>query len=240
VPHTLVTFHAHPDDEAIATAGVMAKAASEGHRVVLVVATRGEHAGFGHEMLEPGEKMSERRVQETQRAAEILGCELRVLMEGGCKRIEDAKNYQLVGMIDAVVKEFEPGAILTHGPTDFHRDHVAIYHATVPAQRLAQFDLYCYVPTMTRPVPVPFEPNAYVDISSTLDTKLKAIATHKSQFYSRGLAFEFYRDIARVNGRMVGVEYAEGLAISTESKAQSIAKAHAHVDRLLAPELLAA
>ena len=73
MPHTLVTFHAHPDDEAIATAGVMAKAASEGHRVVLVVATRGEHAGFGHQMLEPGEKMSQRRVQETQRAAEILG-----------------------------------------------------------------------------------------------------------------------------------------------------------------------
>ncbi|HKA94401.1 MAG TPA: PIG-L family deacetylase, partial [Acidimicrobiia bacterium] len=38
MPHTLVTFHAHPDDEAIATAGVMAKAAAEGHRVVLVVA----------------------------------------------------------------------------------------------------------------------------------------------------------------------------------------------------------
>src|SRR6266852_2799380 len=34
--------------------------------------------------------------------------------------------------------------------------------------------------------------------------------------------------------------YAEGLAISAESKAQSIAKAHAHVDRLVAPELLAA
>ena len=75
MPHTLVTFHAHPDDEAIATAGVMAKAADEGHRVVLVVATRGEHAGYGHEMLEPGEAMSERRVKETQRAAEILGVE---------------------------------------------------------------------------------------------------------------------------------------------------------------------
>jgi LmbE family N-acetylglucosaminyl deacetylase len=73
VPHTLVTFHAHPDDEAIATAGVMAKAASDGHRVVLIVATRGEHAGFGHDMLEPGEQMSQRREQETQAAAEILG-----------------------------------------------------------------------------------------------------------------------------------------------------------------------
>ena len=54
MPHTLVTFHAHPDDEAIATAGVMAKAAAEGHRVVLVVATRGEHAGFGRGFGLPG------------------------------------------------------------------------------------------------------------------------------------------------------------------------------------------
>jgi len=40
--HTLVCFHAHPDDEALLTAGVMARAAAEGHRVVLVVATRGD------------------------------------------------------------------------------------------------------------------------------------------------------------------------------------------------------
>ena len=40
--HTLVTFHADPDDESLLTAGVMAKAAADGHRVVLVVATAGE------------------------------------------------------------------------------------------------------------------------------------------------------------------------------------------------------
>lgn len=39
---TLVFFHAHPDDEAIATAGTMLAASRDGHRVVLVVATRGE------------------------------------------------------------------------------------------------------------------------------------------------------------------------------------------------------
>ena len=33
---TLVCFHAHPDDEAIATGGLMARAAADGHRVVLV------------------------------------------------------------------------------------------------------------------------------------------------------------------------------------------------------------
>jgi len=70
---TLVTFHAHPDDEAIATGGVMAKAAKEGMRVVLVVATRGEHAGVGLELLEPGETLAERRTKETHAAAEVLG-----------------------------------------------------------------------------------------------------------------------------------------------------------------------
>src|SRR4051812_16973081 len=41
VPYTLVAFHAHPDDEALLTAGTMARASAEGHRVVLVVATDG-------------------------------------------------------------------------------------------------------------------------------------------------------------------------------------------------------
>ena len=39
---TVVFFHAHPDDEALASGGTMARLAEEGHRVVLVVATRGE------------------------------------------------------------------------------------------------------------------------------------------------------------------------------------------------------
>jgi LmbE family N-acetylglucosaminyl deacetylase len=70
---TLVTFHAHPDDECISTGGSIAKAAAEGHRVVLVVATRGEQGEVGEDVLRDGESLTERRVSETMRAAEILG-----------------------------------------------------------------------------------------------------------------------------------------------------------------------
>jgi LmbE family N-acetylglucosaminyl deacetylase len=73
MPRTLVTFHAHPDDEAIATGGTMAKAAAAGHRVVLVVATRGEEGEVEEGFLPPGEALWERRVTETQAAAKILG-----------------------------------------------------------------------------------------------------------------------------------------------------------------------
>jgi LmbE family N-acetylglucosaminyl deacetylase len=196
---TVLAVGAHPDDIELGAGGTIAALTAAGVKVVMgIVSVPADY---------------ETRVAEANDSAAILGCELRVLLEGSCKRIEDVKNYQLVALLDALVKEFRPAAVLTHGETDFHHDHVAIYHTVTSTQRLAQFDLYSYAPTMTRPVPVSFQPRAYVDISNTIGTKLRAIAAHKSQFFSRGLTFEFCRDLARLNGRMVGVEYAEGLDI---------------------------
>ena len=73
MPHTLVVFHAHPDDEAIATAGTMAKAKDAGHRVVLVVATKGELGEHAPEILDPDETITDRRVAEQMAAASVLG-----------------------------------------------------------------------------------------------------------------------------------------------------------------------
>jgi LmbE family N-acetylglucosaminyl deacetylase len=70
---TLVTFHAHPDDEAIATGGTMAKAAAAGHRVVLVTATGGECGEVAEGVLRPGETLAQRRADELATAARILG-----------------------------------------------------------------------------------------------------------------------------------------------------------------------
>jgi LmbE family N-acetylglucosaminyl deacetylase len=70
---TLVCFHAHPDDEAIATAGTMALAADAGHRVGLVVATRGDRGEPAPGVLGDGEVLADRREAETRRSAEILG-----------------------------------------------------------------------------------------------------------------------------------------------------------------------
>lgn len=71
---TLVCFHAHPDDESIATGGTIARAVSEGHRVVLVIATDGRH-GETPEDLKPGETLADRRRAETERSAAVLGAQ---------------------------------------------------------------------------------------------------------------------------------------------------------------------
>jgi LmbE family N-acetylglucosaminyl deacetylase len=196
---TVLAIGAHPDDLELGIGGTLARLSRCGARVVMMVVSI------------PAEY--ETRKSEASRAADILGCEMRLLMDGGCKRIDDVKNYQLVGMIDAVVRELEPAVMLTHSESEFHRDHVTVHNACLSAQRLGHFDFFCYHPTMCRPVPVPFRARAYVDISETIDAKMASIEAHASQFGHRSLGIEMYRDIARLNGRMVGVQYAEGLDV---------------------------
>lgn len=70
---TLVAFHAHPDDEALLTAGTMAKAVAAGHRVVLVVATSGGVGDADADVLDEGETLADHRRRETLASAEALG-----------------------------------------------------------------------------------------------------------------------------------------------------------------------
>ncbi|MFV0523181.1 MAG: PIG-L family deacetylase [Acidimicrobiales bacterium] len=72
---TLVCFHAHPDDEAMSTGGLMAKAAAAGHRVILVTATNGEMGEPTPGVLDEGEALADRRLRELAQSAKILGAE---------------------------------------------------------------------------------------------------------------------------------------------------------------------
>jgi LmbE family N-acetylglucosaminyl deacetylase len=197
---TVLAVGAHADDIELAVGGTIAKLRRAGARVVMTVVSL------------PGDYAARRR--EAERAAAILGCELRVLMPDGSRRIEDLKSYELVAMIDREVRELVPAAMLTHGAGEIHRDHVLVHEACVSSQRLQYFDFFTYHPNFCRPVPVPFHPRAYVDITETIDTKMRAIEAHASQFKCRGIGVEVYRDIARLNGRMIGADYAEGLDVA--------------------------
>lgn len=196
---TVLAIGAHPDDLEIGLGGTLAKLRKDNVRVVMCVASI--------------PKDFDVRLAEAKRGAEILGCELRVLMDGGPRRLEDVKTCDLVGMLDGVIRDYNPAAVFTHSSSDFHSDHLLIYKACLPTQRLSYFDLFSYHPTNCRPVPTEFHAKAYVDITETIDAKMHSITAHASQFGGRGLDTEMYREHAHMQGRMIGVPYAEGLDV---------------------------
>jgi LmbE family N-acetylglucosaminyl deacetylase len=148
---TLVAFHAHPDDESIAMGGVMAKAAEEGHRIVLVVATRGELGEVEEGFLEPGADLGERRVQETLACAEILGVarvEFLGYVDSGMAGTPANDAPECFWQADVEEAATQLAAILSEENADIltiydengaygHPDHIQVYRVGLRAGELA-------------------------------------------------------------------------------------------------------
>ena len=151
VPGALVTFHAHPDDESIATGGVMAQAAAAGRRVVLVVATKGEHGEVADGFLDPGEALDDRRVSETMRAAEILGVarvEFLGYRDSGMAETPEndapgsfwsADLEEAAGRLAAILRDEDAEALTVYdeGGVYGHPDHIQVHRVGVRAAELA-------------------------------------------------------------------------------------------------------
>lgn len=160
---TMVNFHAHPDDEAIATSGTMMKAADDGHRVVLVVATKGEQGEPAPGALGPGETLGERRAAETLEAAKIIGAH-RVEFLGyedsgmaGDEANDNPASFWQADFDEAVerlarILVEESADVLTvyddHGGYG-HPDHIQVHRVGVDAARRAGVERVFYA-TMNR------------------------------------------------------------------------------------------
>lgn len=196
----VLVIGAHPDDIELGAGGTVARLAASGSDVRMVVVCTPNNL--------------KARNQESREAARILGAKIEFMYDEREMRVEDLKNYELVGKIDKLVRDIDPAVVITHAASNFHHDHVLVYKACQAAQRLHFFDMLCFYPNSCHPVTTPFHPQAYVDISDVIDKKMGAIHQHTTQFTCRGLTTDHYVGVAREYGRLAGVEYAEGLEIS--------------------------
>lgn len=149
---TLVAFHAHPDDEALLTSGTMAKAAAQGHRVVLVVATDGALGLAGSEYGTPDE-LATRRWDEVSVSARGLGvARLETLGYAdsgmgpqmfpdppGKRRFVTVPVEEAAEALAVILREEDADVLLTYDAAGGygHRDHVRVHEVGARAADLA-------------------------------------------------------------------------------------------------------
>jgi LmbE family N-acetylglucosaminyl deacetylase len=151
--HTLLAFHAHPDDEALLTAGTMARAAAQGHRVILVVATDGNEGLASSTFVADG-RLGERRLDELRESARALGV-ARVEHLGyadsglgpatlpdppGQTRFVRSETEQAAALLAAILLEESVDVLLTYDANGGygHRDHVKAHQVAMRAADLAK------------------------------------------------------------------------------------------------------
>lgn len=224
VPFTLVAYHAHPDDESLLMGGTIARAAAEGHRVVLVTATDGS-AGLASPAMGTRAELGRRRLAELEAAAEVLGA-ARVVHLGfpdgaftavAVPEAGEALNRVLEEESADVLTGYDPAGGYGH-PDHVHVHRVARAAAQATGVRLLEVtvdrrlvvtgaQVLHRVPGAP-PIDLARMKQAYlpraeithrVDVRAYVDRKVAALAAHESQ-QSGGAGFRTVALLRRLPG----------------------------------------
>jgi LmbE family N-acetylglucosaminyl deacetylase len=189
----VLAFGAHPDDLEVGAGGLLARLSDEGAQVTLAIVSI--------------PNQTEQRKAEALAAAEVIDANLFVIYEDKPCRVEDIAMHELVRRFDQIIGDVRPDLVITHSANDLHWDHGLVNRATVSALRRTPCDLLAYLSSPEMNAQSRSLGNCFADISQYVETKVSAIACHKSQLPR--LDLDSSRDLARAMGRISGYEYAE-------------------------------
>jgi LmbE family N-acetylglucosaminyl deacetylase len=220
-PGVVLAVYAHPDDADVACGGALARWAKDGSSVHLIVCTDGGK-GTIDGTLKP-KKLAAERAGEVEASAALIGLTSVDNLGFPDGELVDSDDFR--GTLVERVRALRPELVCGHDPTavffgqDYfnHRDHriagAALLDAVAPAAALPHYFPDAGPPHQVSTVLLSgtLEPDDWVDVTDTIETKAAAVECHRSQFAGQGgWAGEAVRRRAAEEGRRAGVQYAEG------------------------------
>lgn len=213
----------HADDETLGVGGTIARYVREGHQVFVAVMTG--HGDDGPHPLWPRDLWEQIR-EEARQAHEILGVTRTLYREVPAVTVADQPQWQLNATTAGVIEEVCPDVLFAPFPLDLHKDHRELFHSFSVAWRPTSEvgrnirEIYTYEVLSETHLNFPyveqsFTPNSWVDISETLDTKLRALAAFGSQLQPAPnlRSIESVEALARLRGSQMGVAAAEAFVL---------------------------
>jgi LmbE family N-acetylglucosaminyl deacetylase len=201
----VVVVGAHPDDPETGCGGTIAKLTSDGHRVTVLYLTRGE-AG-----VRDGDHAITARIRtgEALHAARVLGAEAVFANQVDGKTTAASEESD---QFTTLLRSLRPDIVFTHWPQDTHPDHRNTAELTRTAwERTGRAFTLVYYEVMTGIQTFEFEPNVYVDVSSTERQKRAAIYAHVCQRPDR--FYPYHVNMERQRGAEANLTRAEAFAV---------------------------
>lgn len=219
---TVLVSFAHPDDAEFGCAGSVAKWVEEGNDGYYLVATNGDKGSSNPQIT--SKELSRIRREEQEKAAKILGVKKVFFLNHPDTELEP--NLLLKEEIVRVIRTVKPDLMITFDPTFIyskmgyvnHTDHRAIGMATLDACAPLARDRLTFPKhekeglkphTVKEAYLFNFDnADTYIDISQTMDKKIAALRTHKSQIAEDGI--KMIKHWNKEAGKKIGVKFAEG------------------------------
>lgn len=216
----ILVIAAHPDDEILGCGGAMAKHVQNGDLVHVVILAEGMTSRDQQRDREKRKEELEELVTAAKMANKIIGVTSLEFHEFPDNRMDSVDLLDIVKVVEHFVSKFKPDIVYTHHIGDVNIDHNCIHKAVVtacrpvPNQSVKQL-LFFEVASSTEwqpPSSAPiFAPNWFVDISNTLDLKLKALEAYAIEMreWPHSRSITALEHLAKWRGASVGVEAAE-------------------------------
>jgi LmbE family N-acetylglucosaminyl deacetylase len=224
VPPSVLAIYAHPDDPDVAAGGTLARWSDAGSTVHVCICAEGDKGSLDPET-DPSELVATRR-QEVAAAGKALGVAEHHWLGYPDGELDDRGDLR--ARLVALIRTVRPEAVMGPDPTAVffgqhyvnHRDHRAVGWAVLDAVApAAAFPHYFPEAGPAHRVGHLYlsgslDPDAWVDISRSIDAKAAAIACHTTQVGDSGEWLRVaVRQRAEDAGRRAGVAFAEGFRL---------------------------
>jgi LmbE family N-acetylglucosaminyl deacetylase len=204
----VLVIAAHPDDEVLGCGGTVALHTRAGDAVTVIIACEGESLRYG----EDGVGQSD----DIRQAAALLGVKDVRPLGMPDQRLDTITLTEVIQPLVEVVREIAPEIVYCQYGGDVNRDHQLLFQAVLVATRPTESSIravYAFDTASSTEWAFPrsFVPDTWVDISSTLEAKVAAMACYASETrpYPHPRSLEAIRHRARAWGNQCLLEAAE-------------------------------
>jgi LmbE family N-acetylglucosaminyl deacetylase len=207
----------HPDDEILGCGGTMIKHIEAGDEVYVCIATKGCMPLFSTESVN-------KTRSEALECHKSIGVKKTFFLDFPAAMMEKVERYEMNGKILDVIKEVQPDIVFIPHWGDMQKDHQMVADACMVALRpkyepkvksIFSYETMSETAWNAPNVQNEFIPNVFVDISDTLNKKIKALSVFKSQLseFPDARSLEAVDALAKYRGALMHFKAAEAFML---------------------------